>query len=68
MRSCAMQKSPQETRGTAPGKGGGAPSPGCAGCGTAMEHVATLPQTPSFPMQHFYRCLACRQVAKIEED
>jgi len=63
-----MQKSPQETAATA-GRGGGAsPSPGCNGCGTAMEHVATLPQTPSFPMQHFYRCLACRQVAKIDVD
>jgi hypothetical protein len=61
-----MQKSPQETAATAGPGGGKPPSPECGGCGIAMEHVATLPQTPSFPMQHFYRCLACRQVAKIE--
>ena len=61
-----MGKSVQESAGTVGRSGGEQPSPGCDVCGRAMEYIATLPETPRFRMQTFYRCLECRKVAKIE--
>jgi hypothetical protein len=61
-----MGKTTQGIGETFGGRGGGLPSPGCDICDRPMEHVATLPETFRFPMQYFYRCLACRKVAKIE--
>jgi hypothetical protein len=66
MHFCVMGKSAQESARTVARGGEERSSPGCDVCGRAMEHVATLPETPRFPMQHFFRCLACRKAAKIE--
>jgi hypothetical protein len=66
MRPCVMPKSAQESAQTVDRGGEERPPPGCDVCGRAMQHIATLPETPRFSMQHFYRCLECRTVAKIE--
>jgi hypothetical protein len=31
-----------------------------------MDHIATLPRTPHYPMQFFYRCAACPSAELIE--
>jgi hypothetical protein len=66
MHPCAMRKSAQESARTVDRGGEERPSRECEACGRAMEHIVTLPETPRFSMQHFFRCLECRKVAKIE--
>jgi hypothetical protein len=60
-----MRKSAQESARTVD-RGEERSSPECEACGRAMDHIATLPETPRFSMQHFFRCLECRKVAKVE--
>jgi hypothetical protein len=38
----------------------------CRSCARAMNHIATLPRTPHYPTQFFYRCAACPSAELIE--
>jgi hypothetical protein len=38
----------------------------CRICARAMDHIVTLPRTPHYPTQFFYRCAACPSAELIE--
>ena len=47
--------------------GDDAPIPrSCENCGLDMAHLATLPRTPTFPEQRYFRCAECRVIEKDE--
>jgi hypothetical protein len=45
---------------------GDPPARHCRICARTMDHIATLPRTPHYPTQFFYRCAACPSAELVE--
>jgi len=61
-----MSDSGQTVESAAASSAGQIPARHCPKCDAEMQHLATLREAGRFPLQQFFRCVACRAVEMID--